>query len=158
MRARCLSGDQQGLTLVELLVSTAILGMVAASVPVLMDTGFAGLTRQRESVRRELTYGVLFEEWALDVAGAQTGMEITDGFVLTQSEGEVRYLVNGADVYREMRKTGVVAWKAVPMRPLARLEDGTTLDFQVSAGSAEIAVLGLERPFRTVVAFRSVAP
>ena len=98
MRAPRLFVDQRGLTLVELLVSAAILGLVAASVPVLMDTGFAGLTRQRESVRRELTYGVLFEEWALDVAGAQSGMEITDGLLLTQSEGEVRYLVNGVDV------------------------------------------------------------
>ncbi len=158
MRALRRSVDQGGLTLVELLVSTAILGLVAASVPVLMDTGFAGLTRQRESVHRELTYGVLFEEWALDVAGAQTGIGITDGVVLTRSDGEVRYLVKGADVYREMRKTGIVAWKAVPMRPLACLEAGTTLTFQVSAGSAEIAVLGLERPLRAVVAFRSVAP
>ncbi len=114
MRALRLSVKEQGLTLVELLVSTAILGLVAASVPVLMDTGFAGLARQRDSVHRELTYGVLFEEWALDVAGAQTGMGITDGVVLTQSEGEVRYLVKGAEVYREMRKTGVVAWKSRP--------------------------------------------
>ena len=158
MRALRLSIREQGLTLVELLVSTAILGLVAASVPVLMDTGFAGLARQRDSVHRELTYGVLFEEWALDVAGARTGMGITDGVVLTQSEGEVRYLVKGAEVYREMRKTGVVAWKAVPMRPLACLETGTTLTFQVSAGSAEIAVMGLERPLRAVATFRSVAP
>lgn len=158
MRAPRLLRDRRGLTLVELLVSTAILGLVAASVPVLMDTGLAGLAIQRESVHRELTYGVLLEEWTRDVAGASTAVEITDGVVLTLSEGEIRYLVKGVEVYREMRKTGVATWKAVPMRPLASLESGTTLAFQVSAGSAEIAFLGLKRPLRAVAAFRSVAP
>lgn len=158
MVATRVPGGNGGLTLVELLVSIAILGLVAAAVPALMDAGFDGLTRQRESVERELGYGTLFEEWALDVAAARTGIEIADGVVLIQPEGEVRYRTQVGEVYREMRRTGITAWKAVPMRPLVRLDEAATLTYRVSAGSAEIAVLGLERPLRSVASFRSVTP
>jgi prepilin-type N-terminal cleavage/methylation domain-containing protein len=151
-------GNSRGLTLVELLISMTILGIVAASIPLLLESGSRGVEVQQRILNRELTFGRLFQEWEVDVAAAHGGVLVTDGCVLFLEGGDVRYRMNGDEMYREMKTKPAATWVARPMRALATLQPGMAPVFVVNAASASVEITGLEQPLRAVAAFRRSAP
>jgi hypothetical protein len=109
--------------------------MVAASVPVLMD-----LVRRLSPAerRRELTYSPVRVGW---MSRAQTGINHRRRV----SRERARSLsVNGADVYREMRKTESSHGKQSPCDLARRRWDNS--DFQVSAGRGDRSGPGTTAP------------
>jgi prepilin-type N-terminal cleavage/methylation domain-containing protein len=146
-----------GLTLLELMIAIGILGLIAASLPIVLDGALGLRERQETELRLEREIAALADQWATDTQAAQAVDLNASGCVLHLAAGLVRFRVDGGSIWRETRRTGQPAWSPHPQRPLARLVPGETIQFRSGVGTITLEVVAPWGPWSRTVAPRAVA-
>jgi type II secretory pathway pseudopilin PulG len=147
-----------GLTLIELVIGIAVLGGIAAGLPLVLDGALGMRERQEVEIRLEREGSALADQWARDAQAAHACDIDASGCVLHLAAGDVRFRIAAGSVWRETRRTGAPTWSAQPMRPLARLAPGEAVAFRMGAGTITLEITTPHGPWSRIVAPRRTGP
>ncbi|NNF05340.1 MAG: hypothetical protein HKN21_01135 [Candidatus Eisenbacteria bacterium] len=149
-------GNAQGLSVLELLVSLAVMGVLVAAVPFMMNAATDSIQSTEQAQEQIQEWSFCLELFHRDVATATDARVISHNLILTVEGGEVRFRVDAGDLFREVRLTGG-SWEMLPKRPVAVLRPDETVTFRVDGtlGLASMEVANGGDTWQTVFKRRS---
>jgi len=146
-RFRMMHRGQRGITLVELLVVVAIVGLISAGISILISQTITGsardsdrmiLVRQVQQAGTEVQTDVIQAQWLISESGHKDGFPLKLWWEWEGRENDVRYWLDGTDLLRThngqtRRVARYITSAVITPPPYPSRHQGGMLTFTVTA-------------------------
>lgn len=146
-RFRLMHRGQRGITLVEMLVVVAIVGLISAGIATLISRTITGsaptsdqmiLVRQVQQAGTEVQTDIIQAQWVMSESGHKDGFPLRLWWKTDGTENDVRYEIDGTDLLRThngqtRRVARHIASASIAPAPYPSRHPGGMLTFTVTA-------------------------